>query len=168
MSEQNESKPAQKHRQPRQWARGVFVVLLILAVTGIYYFQRKDPKLAGWSHELPAALRRAEQQDGKVVVLVTRSAMGTADRELIEQTLNRPRTSGTVLDYLDWPCVHLTLPEDERALAEYDVQTTPTLLLLDPDGTAVRKNVGFMTDLEFCNDFLGVSVSEVEQKTQQG
>jgi len=139
----------------------VAFLIIALSVAGVVYMmQRKDPELTGWDKDLGDALKRAKADQKKVVVLFTRSPMSHDDKKIVNKCVRLP-PSVRVLRHLGYPKVHLTIQGDRKAAERYDVHNSPTVLLLDSDGKILKRRDGFMTDLAFCNDMLGLPAAAV-------
>jgi len=147
--------PARTARDRR--GKMAFVGVIIVVGLVIYLNQRKDPQLPGWDGDLAAATAQAKAGGGKVVLLFLHSPMTETDKRIVG-TLTRADSSVRVLEALKWP--HVRLWTSDKRAAQYAVTETPTLLLLDGDGKIIRRKQDYLNDLQFCNDFLGVSPSQ--------
>lgn len=156
MTQDNSAQQA-NHETPSPANRRAKIVLLIavLIIGGLIYFmkQTKDPQLNGWGSDLAGALARAAADNKKVVVLFTREPMSETDKQLITVTLTHDTSVG-VLDRLKYPLVHLSIQANAKEAEQYKVTASPVLLLLDADGKVAKRQDGFVTDLDFCNNFL--------------
>jgi len=143
-----------------RWVKLGFLVAALVAATVVYTMQREDPKLPGWGSNLKAALAQAREDDTKVVVLMTTKPMSHAGRKLVTRSLKMPKAI-KVLAHLGFPKVHLDSKRNKAEMAQYDVNRLPTLLLLHSDGEVLKKHEGYMSDINFCNDFLGMAAADV-------
>ena len=158
--EENTTQAAKPKSAKDRVVKIAFLVIAMGAAGTIYMMQRKDPELRGWGRNLGEALREAKARQTKVVVLFTRSPMGYNDKKMVKRCMRLGPTV-RVLRHLGYPKVHLRTQADESEVQRYHVTKSPTVLLLDSDGKVLKKHEGFMTDLSFCNNMLGVSAASI-------
>lgn len=139
-----------------------FLAVALAAAAGIYMMQRKGPELKGWQRNLAGALAEAERRDTRVVVVFMERPMSFGDRRLTTRCLAF-YTSRKVLAHLKYVRVHLNNKANKQAMQEYEITRLPSVLLLDSTGKVLKKREGFMTDIDFCNDFLGVAYADVRE-----
>jgi hypothetical protein len=161
MSEQQDQ-PKRKSRV--DWRVKVGFVVVAVAVSFLIYIrQMADPKLPGWGTDLQAGLRQAKEKGTRVLVLFTGSPMSHDDRRLVKETVNTSRKQLNDLGYL---AVHLHIREHKDIADRYGATSHPYLLLLDAEGTVVKKHSGFMSKESFRSDFLKVSSSQKEEPNE--
>lgn len=98
-----------------------------------------------WERDLDYALRRAKS-GGLPVLLYFRDADSVACKALDEETF----ADESVAETLVVQAIPALLPHDHIPLsAEYGVTWSPSLLVLDPEGRAHRRDVGFLPPEEF-------------------
>lgn len=98
-----------------------------------------------WERDLDYALRAAKA-GGRPVLLYFRDESSVACRALDEETF----TDESVAEALAVQAVPALLPHDHIPLSlEYGVTWSPSLLVLDPEGRAHRRDVGFLPPEEF-------------------
>lgn len=171
---QNEQEPEREPetdppKQPRsrtdRWIKMGFLAVAVVVGVIIWRWQGRDPELVGWGTDLNAALQVAKDKRTKVVVFFTRAPMGYEDKRVAKSCIRRPLTINA-LRHLGYRKVHLTTRAHKQYAKQFDVTETPTILLLDPDGKVVKRHEGFITDLVFCNEFLGVTGAEMSEPDQ--
>ncbi len=140
----------------------VFLIVVLAVVTIIYLSQRKDPKLKGWVSSLPAAQQQAREKDTNLIVLFTRQSMTHDDKKIVKKCLNLSQTRKE-LGRLGYIKAHLRVEDDPDSAQRYEITRTPTLVLLDATGNVLKKHEGFLTDLDFTNNFLDGSVTEIPE-----
>jgi hypothetical protein len=160
MASQSEQ-PKRKSKADR-WVKVGFLVAILAVAALVYVSQTTDPGLPGWGKDLPAALRQAQEKNTKVVVVFTGSPMSEVDVRLVKETLTRRRTTVKVLNHLGYLKVHLSVRKHKRIAERYGVRSNPVVLLLDAEGKEIKRHSGFLLELPFCADFLGVPASEVQ------
>jgi len=143
-----------------RWGKLGFLVVILLAAGVIYRFQLAGPQLKGWSGDLDKALTEAARRRTKVVVVFVGNPMSLTDKTLITDCLDF-KTSRKVLNHLKYIRVRLDVKTHEAAALRYGVTESPTVLLLDSRGKVLKTHSGFMRDIDFCNDFLGVKAKDL-------
>lgn len=158
MSEEpnSDNRDSQKQLKDRKIKR-IFLGAILVVVAIIVLYQRQEPELKGWETDLQATLDEAAGAEAKVFVFFTSRPMSYNDKKMLDESL-KLRDVAKALRMLRYPKVHLDT-KTHKALAEkYKIEETPTLLLLNGDGSVVKSHVGFMAALSVANDFLGVQV----------
>ncbi len=98
-----------------------------------------------WERDLDYALRRAKA-GGRPVLLYFRDEASVACRAMDEETF----ADEFVAEAMAVQVIPALLPHDHIPFAaEYGVTWTPSLLALDPEGRAHRRDVGFLPPEEF-------------------
>lgn len=168
MSEQEDKTGAvvKDNRRKDLWIKAGFVVVALVVAILIWRRHGRDPKLEGWGTDLDAALQEAKEKQTKIVVFFTRQPMGFEDKKVVENCFHRWRAK-KALDYLGYLKVHLTTKANAPLIKQFDITETPALLLLDSNGEVVKKHEGFINDLKFSSDFLGVSGKEMAERDRQ-
>ncbi len=149
-----------------RWVKLGFVAVIMIVVAVVYLVQRKAPELEGWSSDLPGALSAAKERKTQVLLVFTNNPPSQEDRNFIEKCLAWS-TTRKVLKHLGYEQVHLTIADHPSAAQRYQVSNVPAVLLLDSAGTILKQRNGYMSDLTFCNEFLGVSVAEIRKLQEQ-
>ncbi|HAU37719.1 MAG TPA: hypothetical protein DCX07_08390 [Phycisphaerales bacterium] len=163
------TEPVEKQpRKPRfdRWVKLGFVAVIVIVVAVVYLVQQKAPELEGWSSDLPGALAAAKERQTQVLLVFTNNPPSQEDRSFIEKCLTW-RTTRNVLTHLGYERVHLTIADHPSAAQRYQVSNVPAVLLLDSAGTILKQRSGYMSDLAFCNEFLGISVAEIRKLQEQ-
>jgi thiol-disulfide isomerase/thioredoxin len=157
----NEKSPESRKSKKSRWIKTAFAVILIIGVVIIWNLQRRDPELAGWSKNLPAAIAEAGRKNTKVFVFFTRSPMGYDDKRMAKESVTEAKVVKSIND-LGYIRVHLNLRDNQDEAEKYDVKDGPTLLLLDADGKLLEHHSGFISGVDLSKKFLVVKATTSE------
>jgi hypothetical protein len=117
----------------------VFVLITLVVVALLYWFQRRGLSLPDWGTDLAAGLTQAEAENRSVVVLFANAPPGEQERWLKNNILSKPENEGALRD---GRFIKVVLNIGNVATSDlarhYKITELPTLLLLGPDG--VEKN----------------------------
>ncbi|MDY6914588.1 MAG: hypothetical protein SVT52_09055 [Planctomycetota bacterium] len=157
----SQSRPAAKSKRDR-WVKLGFLVAVLLVAAVVYFSHRKEPGLESWETCLDSGLQQAKQNQTKVIVFFTRQPMGYWDKRMVKKCMQMGPTT-RVLRHLGYVTVHLTIQANRQEVERFEVMDTPTVLLLDANGKLLKRHTGFMNDISFCNQFLGLSAKQISE-----
>lgn len=132
----------------------ILILLIVAAMVGVYFYQQRGLTIKGWSEDLRAALAQAKQENRPVVIMFANKSQTPTARTL-RKHINRPSNKKaleqgkyiTVMVYLDNAF-------DSDLAKKYKIESLPTLLLLNPDGTEHNRGVGNIGETPFRDTFL--------------
>jgi thioredoxin-related protein len=130
-----------------------FAALALFVIVGLIAL-RSNP-LDSWSSDYQGALEKAAQNDTYVVVFFHSEPLSVHDEGFIKNTLGNKLVQDTLKE-ANYVKLQLVPSENPELAEKYDVQTTPTFLLLDPQGEVLNREVGQMNDVDFANKVLAL------------
>ena len=135
-------------------AKVVFLLILVALSAFLWLRQRRDPPLPGWGNDLAVALQQAQADRRPILVFFTRSPMSYDDKHVVTHTIRTQRTLEAI-GKLRYAKVHLNTRQNKNEAQTYHVTSTPTYLLLDPNGKELRRTSGLMNDMKFAEFLAG-------------
>lgn len=157
MSEENTA-PEDSKREKR--TKTILILLILAAMVGIYFYQRRELKIEGWGKDLDAALAQAKTENRPVVVLFVNKSQTPTARDLqkrIRQPGNRKAIQrGNYITVI----VSLDNKLDSELAKKYKIKSLPILLLLKPDGTEHNRAPSNIGEVPFRQNFLNYKVDK--------
>jgi hypothetical protein len=135
----------------------VFLLVAIGIGIVVYVSGRAAPPLRGWLTDLDEALKLAQQEDRKVVVLFADHPASETGKTLIKGPLNKPDNRNALKEgNFVAVQVRLTGSIRKKMIDTYDLGRRPVLLLLDATGKEITRREGQQTinELGFRTSFL--------------
>lgn len=155
----NEQAPVEAKKSPiDRWVKLGFLAVLLGAMVWITYHQLRGPSL-GWPTDLNQALAQAKAENRRVVVFVRSFPIGEQDKWMIAGPLSKPGNR-EALEKGNFLLVELVLDKSADWAKRYGVTTTPTTLVIAPDGDSFHKQEGKIGELAFRQEFLEAPLTE--------
>lgn len=146
----------------RRMKLGFILVIVVVAIV-IYSMQRKRETLTlSWMTDYDAALAKAQQRDTNIIVFITEASPTWDDQRTIEKCFNM-QPAIDLLAELGWVRLHLTLPAAQAKAQQMGIDKTPAVVVLSQDGAVMKKNVGFINDVQLRTQFLAEEVEGLKQ-----
>jgi hypothetical protein len=143
------------------WKKGVVIVLLVVGVWTFVEVRRKTGFDIPWGKDLPAAMKEAQNPPKAIVLLVHKRncpSMAELDKSVFNLEPVYLWATGGI------PC-RLVWEDHPEVVAKYGITESPTLLVLNPKGEAVKVwTEGQITD-QIRKYFLRYVVGEKDEGT---
>jgi len=157
MSEENSQASTSDKCVKEQWVKRALILALILAMVGVYLYQRRGLTIRGWGEDLPAALSQAKAENRPLVVMFV-NKMQTPTARTLRGHIAKPGNQKALKEgrYIT-VIVPLDNSLDSDLALKYKVKILPTLLLLGPDGVELNRATGNIGEVPFRATFLNYS-----------
>jgi len=143
--------PAPKPRYDK-WVKRGFLLVIVVAVLVVLYFQYRGPML-GWSSDLDAALAQGRAENRRVVVFVRDFPASETTKRMVQTTLGKSKNR-EALKKGNFILTEIRLDRDAAWARKYGVTKTPTMLVIAPDGERFHRAEGFIGEVPFRAEFL--------------
>ncbi len=140
----------------------IFIGLMVLVLLVVWWSQRTDPRLEGWTQDYEDASELAREQDRRILVFFSETPMNRDDRRMVDDILTHS-DARVVLEYEDLVPVHLPIATHGELAAELGVAQTPAVALLTPEGEPISTRMGYMSVQQFVTEFLDSSASRARE-----
>ena len=153
-----------------RWVKRGFLLVLLAATGIIVCFQLRGPLLAGmsspdgkvtWGSDLAAAQAQAGKEDRRVVVFVRKFPAADMAKQMVKTTLIQPANWNALRDG-KFIAVEVKLEPGADWARRYEVTTSPTMLVISPDGKEFHKQEGFIGETAFRDTFLKAPLGPVQ------
>jgi thioredoxin-related protein len=132
-----------------------FAVVALGIGSWIYFgVQRDQVSLPEeWRSDLDPAMAEAKEQKRPVILLIDAPTGSQAVRQMAKITLHQKHNREALKK---GRYVAVTVPWTEKLGEQFNVQSTqlPTTIILDPNGTELRRRVGYIGEVPFRKEFL--------------
>lgn len=139
--------PRKGRRGLDRWVKLAFLLIVLgwVGWQGVgWYFGPSLP--VDFTADLPGAMRQAQAQGRNVLVVVYSRPPSEDYKTLALQRMSKPR-SREAMRRSNVIVVRTT--SGDASARQFNVTTTPTLLLLGPDGREIRRHVGGIGETDF-------------------
>ncbi len=148
--------------KPDHRAKVVFLIIALVIGGGILLVQRKPPKLpAGWSEDLPAALKQARLENRRLMIVFMASPPSHIGRKMFDTTLSKRENKKALEDGRFIPVRQLIKSTESETAKEYKVTRFPTTLILGPGGNELNRRERFIGEVPFRDGFLNMRKLEL-------
>ncbi len=89
MSEENTATAAPENSKREKRIKAILILLILAAMVGIYFYQRRGLKIEGWGKDIDAALVQAKTENRPIVVLFVNKSQTPTARDL-QKRISRP------------------------------------------------------------------------------
>ena len=160
MSEENNAPAAPENSKREKRTKAILILLIIAAMVGIYFYQRRGLVIEGWGKDFDAALAQAKTENHPLVILFVNKSQTPSARDL-QRRIDRPGNR-SALQQGNYITVIVPLDNklDSEIAKKYKIKSLPTLLLLRPDGTEHNRATGNIGEVPFRQVFLNYNKTE--------
>lgn len=141
----------------------IFLIAALIGVCILYFVQKRDLTMKGWSNDLPATLKKAKSADRPICILFVNSPPSAIDQKVkVEVSAGKCQKALKDLKFL--PVIVSLKSVDNPVAKKYEVKSLPTLITLHPDGTVKNRHQGEIGRSQFKGSFL---TSELTPKNDE-
>jgi hypothetical protein len=123
-----------------RWVKIAFLAVTVVVALVVWRLQVSPPILAGWMEDLDKARREARDGNRRILLLFIHDRPSDDDRFVATKTL---ATNDSRIEAGRFLRVKATVPSsmDTPLAKQYGVRSTPTILMLDPNGGELGKRL---------------------------
>lgn len=151
------TQPQRKKTSTDRFVKIGFLLVVVIVGTVIWVRQLHGPELPGWGDNLSTAIEQAKDHNRQIIVFFSQYPMNEDDKHAVQNVIKMPEMEKIV--QRGYVTVHLNTKDNSAEAKKYEVEATPTYLLLDSTGKEIRRTSGRMSIHQFTTTFLGVSLA---------
>lgn len=131
----------------------VFLVIILVAIAGVYLHQRKGITLRGWGDDIKQGFTDAKSGNKVLVVFFTRKPPSDVARKIAKRT-TMTENRKLMLESGKYVPVYITTSLGSDMAKKYKLTKLPTLIAFHANGKERNRHEGNIGEVPFRADFL--------------